>query len=127
MTLECPKCHASMRTYERSGVTVERCTECRGVFLDRGELEHLVDAEGRYYEGRGWRGDDERRDWRGDDERPDWRGDDERRDWRGDEEGYRERRGWRGDDEGPGWRGDAEGYRGRRGRRGFLDDLLDFG
>jgi uncharacterized protein len=34
-----------MRTYERSNVTVDQCTECRGIFLDRGELERLVDAE----------------------------------------------------------------------------------
>ncbi|QNE19710.1 hypothetical protein F1D05_19515 [Kribbella qitaiheensis] len=34
-----------MRTYERSGITVDQCTECRGIFLDRGELERLVDAE----------------------------------------------------------------------------------
>jgi hypothetical protein len=34
-----------MRTYERSGVTVDQCVECRGIFLDRGELERLVDAE----------------------------------------------------------------------------------
>jgi Zn-finger nucleic acid-binding protein len=34
-----------MRSYERSGVTVDQCTECRGIFLDRGELERLVDAE----------------------------------------------------------------------------------
>lgn len=44
-TLTCPKCHGSMRTYERSGVTVDQCAECRGIFLDRGELEKLVDAE----------------------------------------------------------------------------------
>lgn len=44
-TLTCPKCRGSMRTYERSGVTVDQCTECRGIFLDRGELEKLIDAE----------------------------------------------------------------------------------
>jgi Zn-finger nucleic acid-binding protein len=43
--LICPKCQGRMRTYERSGVTVDQCTECRGIFLDRGELERLVDAE----------------------------------------------------------------------------------
>jgi Zn-finger nucleic acid-binding protein len=37
-----------MRTYERSGITVDQCTECRGIFLDRGELERLVDAEVKY-------------------------------------------------------------------------------
>jgi uncharacterized protein len=43
--LICPKCQGRMRTYERSGVHLDQCTECRGIFLDRGELEHLVDAE----------------------------------------------------------------------------------
>lgn len=44
-TMTCPKCQGTMRTYERSGITVDQCTECRGIFLDRGELERLVDAE----------------------------------------------------------------------------------
>uniref|UniRef100_UPI003F82A599 TFIIB-type zinc ribbon-containing protein n=1 Tax=Actinosynnema sp. TaxID=1872144 RepID=UPI003F82A599 len=39
----------AMRTYERNGVHIDQCTECRGVFLDRGELERLVDAEARWY------------------------------------------------------------------------------
>ena len=43
--LVCPKCQGLMRTYERSGVTLDQCADCRGIFLDRGELEHLVDAE----------------------------------------------------------------------------------
>jgi Zn-finger nucleic acid-binding protein len=51
--LVCPKCESPMRSYERSGVTVDQCTGCRGVFLDRGELERLVDAEGSFYEERG--------------------------------------------------------------------------
>jgi Zn-finger nucleic acid-binding protein len=45
MQMTCPKCHGDMRTYERSGVTVDQCTECRGIFLDRGELEKLFEAE----------------------------------------------------------------------------------
>jgi uncharacterized protein len=48
-TLTCPKCGGDMRGYERNGVVVDQCTECRGLFLDRGELEQLVDAEGRHY------------------------------------------------------------------------------
>ena len=44
-TLTCPKCHGDMRTYERSGVHVDQCAECRGIFLDRGELERLIDGE----------------------------------------------------------------------------------
>jgi Zn-finger nucleic acid-binding protein len=45
MSMTCPKCHGEMRVYERSGVTVDQCTECRGIFLDRGELEKLFEAE----------------------------------------------------------------------------------
>lgn len=37
-----------MRQYERSGVTLDQCTECRGIFLDRGELEHLIDADAQF-------------------------------------------------------------------------------
>jgi len=47
-SLVCPKCRGAMRTYERSGITVDQCGECRGIFLDRGELERLVDAEARF-------------------------------------------------------------------------------
>lgn len=45
MQLTCPKCHGDMRQYERSGVIVDQCGECRGIFLDRGELEKLFEAE----------------------------------------------------------------------------------
>ena len=56
MELTCPKCHGTMRAYERNGVTVDQCTDCRGLFLDRGELEHLISAE------RGWHGEPARQD-----------------------------------------------------------------
>jgi Zn-finger nucleic acid-binding protein len=38
-----------MRSYERNGVTVDQCTECRGIFLDRGELERLTEAENAFH------------------------------------------------------------------------------
>ena len=48
-SLTCPKCAGTMRNYERNGVHVDQCADCRGIFLDRGELEQLVDAENRHY------------------------------------------------------------------------------
>jgi Zn-finger nucleic acid-binding protein len=51
MELTCPKCQGAMRTYERNGVHVDQCTECRGIFLDRGELERLIDAETAWHGG----------------------------------------------------------------------------
>lgn len=44
--LVCPKCQGAMRTYVRGGIVVELCEDCRGIFLDKGELERLIDAEG---------------------------------------------------------------------------------
>ncbi|MEA5055023.1 MAG: zf-TFIIB domain-containing protein [Propionicimonas sp.] len=51
-TLICPKCAGMMRSYERNGIVIDQCIECRGIFLDRGELERLIDAESGFY-GRG--------------------------------------------------------------------------
>jgi Zn-finger nucleic acid-binding protein len=47
--MTCPKCQGEMRAYERNGVHVDQCSDCRGLFLDRGELERLVEAEGSFY------------------------------------------------------------------------------
>ena len=46
--MTCPKCEAEMRSYERNGIVIDQCTGCRGIFLDRGELEHLIDAEAKF-------------------------------------------------------------------------------
>ena len=59
--MNCPKCHGEMRTYERNGIHVDQCSECRGLFLDRGELEHLVQAEGSFYGGDSGGGSEPRR------------------------------------------------------------------
>lgn len=62
-TLVCPKCQGAMRSYERSGITIDQCGECRGVFLDRGELEKLIDAESAVYEGGGAQGREAEAPW----------------------------------------------------------------
>lgn len=46
--LTCPKCSGKWDTHERNGVVIEECAGCQGVFLDRGELERLIDAESEY-------------------------------------------------------------------------------
>jgi Zn-finger nucleic acid-binding protein len=42
--LLCPNDNSSMQTVERSGVQFDMCPTCRGVWLDRGELENLMAA-----------------------------------------------------------------------------------
>ena len=38
----CPNCQASMQAVQRSGVEFDMCPTCRGIWLDRGELEKLM-------------------------------------------------------------------------------------
>ena len=40
--LMCPNCSTSMQNVSRSGVEIDMCPSCRGVWLDRGELEKLL-------------------------------------------------------------------------------------
>ncbi|MFD9320772.1 zf-TFIIB domain-containing protein [Streptomyces sp. NPDC060053] len=46
--MQCPKCHAQMHTYNRNGVQIEQCSNCRGIFLDYGELEALTRVESQW-------------------------------------------------------------------------------
>jgi len=39
---KCPKCGHDMSVETISGIEVERCTSCEGIFFDRGELEQLL-------------------------------------------------------------------------------------
>ena len=47
--LVCPKCRGNLRTSRRNGVQIDQCETCRGMFLDRGELERLISAESSYF------------------------------------------------------------------------------
>jgi len=42
-----------MQTVDRRGVHIEQCQGCRGIFLDRGELEQIANAEQSFYGGHG--------------------------------------------------------------------------
>ena len=43
--LLCPTDGTALRRIERSGVHVDACPSCRGVWLDRGELDKIVERE----------------------------------------------------------------------------------
>lgn len=40
----CPSCNAGMQEVNRNGVHLDVCVQCRGVWLDRGELEKLLEV-----------------------------------------------------------------------------------
>jgi hypothetical protein len=39
--MKCPKCGHDLKEEALSGVSVDRCTFCEGIFLDAGEMEAL--------------------------------------------------------------------------------------
>ena len=39
----CPNGHAALQIAERHGVEIDYCPECRGVWLDRGELDKIIE------------------------------------------------------------------------------------
>jgi Zn-finger nucleic acid-binding protein len=57
--MNCPKCQNVMREREKGDIIIDICSNCRGIFLDAGELEKLVAAEERVFERRGWDYDDD--------------------------------------------------------------------
>jgi Zn-finger nucleic acid-binding protein len=106
--MKCPVCDVQLSISSREGVEIDFCPQCRGVWLDRGELDKVIEraaaslapaapvggGEPRYDEPRY----DERRERRYDDR--------ERYD-------YDDRRGYDRDHK-------------KRKRRSFLDDIFDF-
>ena len=104
--MNCPVCHVPLRITDRQGIEIDHCPQCRGVWLDRGELDKIIersvapgfraayddDDDDDEYEGRRY-GDHEARRY-------------------GDHDARRY--------------GDHDDHRRRR-RKSFLEDLFDFG
>ena len=49
--MTCPSCGGELLEVERSGVRIDACRQCRGVWLDRGELDRILEQERRVVEG----------------------------------------------------------------------------
>jgi Zn-finger nucleic acid-binding protein len=47
MAMICPSCGGELTELERSGVRIDACRRCRGVWLDRGELDRVIEHERR--------------------------------------------------------------------------------
>lgn len=41
--MKCPVCNVDLSITERQGVEIDYCRKCRGVWLDRGELDKLIE------------------------------------------------------------------------------------
>ena len=41
--MQCPVCKIYLVMSERSGIEIDYCSKCRGVWLDRGELDKVIE------------------------------------------------------------------------------------
>jgi Zn-finger nucleic acid-binding protein len=96
--VKCPLDEETLVLTERQGIEIDYCPRCRGVWLDRGELDKLIDREAERYEAAPVRGEV------GDLDAP-----------------YRRERDWDDDDD------RHRGHGPRRKRKGFLSEMFEFG
>ena len=102
----CPACMVDLQITERQGVEIDYCPQCRGVWLERGELDKILERARRVPSSRHDDDDD----------------DDDERYRHG---GVRPRRHDDDDDDDDDERYRHEGVRPRR-RKSFLENLFDF-
>jgi len=134
--MRCPIDQSELVMSDRQGIEIDYCPTCRGVWLDRGELDKLVERSAAYESGARGRSDDDDRS-RGRDSYDDRRryddDDDDRR--RGSGSGSTSER-MLGEVKGlvgrrnQGSHDSRESYdshgRPRRKKKSFLEDILDF-
>ncbi len=94
--MNCPVDGSELRITERQGIEIDYCPQCRGVWLDRGELDKVLERSAQ----------------------PAYRGERDRpapAPFRDERDRYDDDRSYRGQEHG-----------GKSRRRSFLEDLLDF-
>ncbi|GBE93768.1 zf-TFIIB domain-containing protein [Nostoc cycadae] len=82
--MKCPVCHIELRRADRQGVEIDYCPECRGIWLDRGELEKLIERSTTMpFEGEDHRGGHYKEGDRGRHQREEYRGERKRKSFLG--------------------------------------------
>jgi Zn-finger nucleic acid-binding protein len=108
--MNCPIDGSELRISDRQGIEIDYCPQCRGIWLDRGELDKLLDRNAQATQAgpttrEGARYDEPSRSYRDDDRR--YRDDDrDRRPYDDDRDDYRKSK--------------------KKRARSFLEDILDF-
>ena len=95
--MKCPIDSSELRITDRQGIEIDYCPQCRGVWLDRGELDKIIERNAAAYPDHDDRDDDRRRD----------------------DDDYRRR-----DDD---YRPQGQGTVKKKRKRSMLEDLFDFG
>jgi uncharacterized protein len=46
--MQCPNCNETLVMADRQGIEIDYCPKCRGVWLDRGELDKIIERSAAY-------------------------------------------------------------------------------
>jgi Zn-finger nucleic acid-binding protein len=46
--MKCPTCNVTLLIAEKQGVEIDYCPQCRGIWLDRGELDKIIEKSNQY-------------------------------------------------------------------------------
>ncbi len=44
--MNCPQCNVTLVMSDRQGIEIDYCPKCRGIWLDRGELDKILERSG---------------------------------------------------------------------------------
>lgn len=47
--MKCPNCNTTLLISDKQGVEIDYCPNCRGIWLDRGELEKIMERSADHY------------------------------------------------------------------------------
>ena len=49
--MKCPNCDQTLVMTDRQGIEIDYCPNCRGVWLDKGELDKIIERSADYVKG----------------------------------------------------------------------------
>ena len=101
--MKCPNCEETLVMTERQGVGIDYCPKCRGVWLDKGELDKIIEKSTTAETSQNLKNQGEKRRQQDDDDDDD------------DDEGFFNRK-----------RRNDNNDNSERGKGGFLGNLFDF-
>jgi Zn-finger nucleic acid-binding protein len=52
--MNCPVCNVTLLMTDKQGIEIDYCPQCRGIWLDRGELEKLIEKASQSYDSNGY-------------------------------------------------------------------------
>jgi len=47
--MKCPNCNETLLISDKNGIEIDYCPSCRGLWLDRGELDKIIERSADHY------------------------------------------------------------------------------